>query len=116
MAYYSSVLDKTVPSRWVSAQIQADYESGTPLEKITERLETNGYKFNHPSFSELRKRTREQDDYISNPPDVVEGVVECGKCGSKKVFSVSIQTRAADEPMSTRAYCTVCKYRWTQNC
>lgn len=72
--------------------------------------------FQNKMFDNLVRIRREQDEYISNPYEVEEGVVECIKCKSKKVYSVSVQTRAADEPMSTRAICTNCKYKWTQNC
>lgn len=111
-----SLFRTAVKSRWIIAQMNDDYENGMTDEQITERYKNNGYGFNHPSFAELKRKTQEQDEYISNPPDVEEGVVECKKCGSKKVYSVSVQTRAADEPMSTRAFCVVCKARWTQNC
>lgn len=104
-----------VKSRWIKAQMMSDYLNGMSEESITERYANDRYGFNHPDFAEIKRKTREQDDYILNPPDVEEGVVEC-KCGSKKVYSVSVQTRSADEPMSTRAFCYVCKARWTQNC
>jgi len=112
---YSNVINKYVNSRWIVAQIQYDADMGINLCDIIIRFENNGYGFNHPSFTKLKKRIQEQDDYISNPPDVAEGVVKC-ICGSRKVYSVSVQTRASDEPMSTRAFCTECKRSWTQNC
>lgn len=114
---YSNVINRYVTSRWIVSQIQSDFDSGMDIKDIINRLENNGYGFNHPVFASIKKRTQEQDDYISDPPDVVEGVVECYKCGSKKVYSFSVQTRAADEPMSTRAFCTnpKCKNKWTQN-
>jgi DNA-directed RNA polymerase subunit M/transcription elongation factor TFIIS len=112
---YSELMKKMVTSKWVSTQMYADWNDGMTVEQISERFDNNGYGFNHPSFTELKRKMEEQDEYISNPPDVVEGVVEC-KCGSKKVYSVSVQTRASDEPMSTQAFCTSCKARWIQNC
>lgn len=72
--------------------------------------------FENEMFSHLNRIRQEQDEYISTPYEVEEGVVECVKCKSKKVYSVSVQTRSADEPMSTRATCMNCKYKWTQNC
>lgn len=90
-------------SRWINAQIKENAHAGR-------------YGFNHPIFDQLRKRQMEQDDYISNPYEVEEGLITCGKCNSKRVYSVSVQTRAADEPMSTRAFCVACRHQWTQNC
>lgn len=69
----------------------------------------------HASFSAIKQSQQEQDDYILNPFEAEEGVVECKKCGSSKVYSVSVQTRAADEPMTTMAQCTVCKTKWSYN-
>jgi DNA-directed RNA polymerase subunit M/transcription elongation factor TFIIS len=71
--------------------------------------------FEHSNFSDMNKRQREQDDYVLNPFQAEEGVVECKKCGSLKVYSVSVLTRAADEPMTTVSFCTICKNKWSQN-
>lgn len=105
-----------VASRWVWAQVQHDINQGVPEETILSNIANDCYGFNYVDFTLLKKKQEEQDLYISTPIEVEEGVVQCLKCGSKKVYSVSIQTRAADEPMSTRAYCTGCKAAWTQNC
>ncbi len=67
--------------------------------------------WNHPVFYSVTCRIREQDDFILKPFEVEEGVIEC-RCGSKRVFSYSKQSRSADEPMSTYAQCMVCKAKW----
>lgn len=103
-----------VRSRWILAQMKKDEEI-LSKEKILEKLQLNKYGFGYETFDELRKRQKEQDEYVSNPYEVEEGVVECDRCGSKRVYSVSVQIRAADEPTSTRAFCVICKHRWTQN-
>lgn len=102
-------------SKWVWSQMNYDKANGLSDDDIIHRLQNNEYGFNHVMFAKLKKSQQEQDDYISNPPEVEEGVVECHKCGSRRVFSVSIQTRAPDEPMSTKAHCMQCKYKWVQN-
>ena len=43
---------------------------------------------------------------------VAEGVVECKKCKSKRVWERSMQTRSADEGMTSFYTCSVCKYKW----
>jgi len=113
---FSSIHRSVVKSRWIWAQILSDLKNGLTDDEVLEKYNSDGYGFNHQDFASLKKQQQEQDDYISNPPEVEEGVVECNSCGSKKVYSVSIQTRASDEPMSTKAYCTICRNRWTQNC
>jgi DNA-directed RNA polymerase subunit M/transcription elongation factor TFIIS len=112
-------IEKADDPRWVLAQVKNDLttkpENVSSVEYILPKLLSNQYGFNHPSFNLLKTRQQEQDDYISTPYEVEEGVIQCGKCGSFRVFSSSVQTRAADEPMTTVAYCVKCKNRWTQN-
>lgn len=73
-------------------------------------LEANGW--NHPSFDSIRKRLEERDEYLTTPLEVEEGVLQCERCSSRRVFSWSKQTRAADEPMTTFAHCVVCGKKW----
>lgn len=41
-----------------------------------------------------------------------EGVFACGKCKSKKTSYYQLQTRSADEPMTTFVTCMNCGKRW----
>ena len=68
-----------------------------------------------PIFSDLKKKEKEYDLYIQTPLEVVEGVLLCKKCGSKKVLSFQTQTRSADEPMTTVAKCLNCGSEWIEN-
>lgn len=61
------------------------------------------------------KKQREQDDYVFKPFEVEEGVVQCFKCKSFKVFSIAVQTRAADEAITTISQCTECNNKWSCN-
>ena len=61
--------------------------------------------------NDLMNEEIEQDNFIENPFEIEEGVLEC-KCGSKRVFSYQKQSRSADEPMSTYATCVACKNKW----
>lgn len=36
----------------------------------------------------------------------------CGKCKQRKCTYYQMQTRSADEPMTTFVRCTVCSNRW----
>jgi len=56
------------------------------------------------------KRKRDQNNY--NEEDVEDGDFKCGKCGSRKCKWYQMQTRAADEPMTTFVTCTKCQRRW----
>lgn len=86
-----------------------------PDEYVQKIIMQNKLGWNHKQFQDYRKIQQEQDDYILNPFEVEEGVVQCPKCKSFKVFSVAVQTRSADEPTTTMAQCTQCKYKWSQN-
>ena len=41
-----------------------------------------------------------------------EGVFKCGRCKSKKTTYYQMQTRSADEPMTTFVTCLECEKRW----
>lgn len=52
----------------------------------------------------IEKNKMMADDY--------EGQFKCGKCGSKKTDYYQLQTRSADEPMTTYVTCHGCGSRW----
>lgn len=107
-----------VPSEdaeWILSQAKEDLEEMSEEDYISERLDKKLYGWNHPMFNTFSMKQDEQDDYILTPFEVEEGVIDCIACGSKKVISATIQTRAADEPMTTVAHCTKCKTKWSQN-
>ena len=41
-----------------------------------------------------------------------EGAFKCRKCGSKKTDYYQLQTRSADEPMTTYVTCNNCGLKW----
>ena len=41
-----------------------------------------------------------------------DGMFKCGKCKSMKTVYYQLQTRSADEPMTTFVTCTNCEARW----
>jgi DNA-directed RNA polymerase subunit M/transcription elongation factor TFIIS len=41
-----------------------------------------------------------------------EGMFKCNKCKSKKTVYYQMQTRSADEPMTTFVTCTDCGFKW----
>jgi DNA-directed RNA polymerase subunit M/transcription elongation factor TFIIS len=97
----------------VLLQIIGDVSKGDlTLNVILRNIKEGRIGWNHHSFDEAIAYIEEQDDFIEHPFQVEEGVLEC-KCGSKKVFSFSKQTRSADEPMTTYAECVSCNSKWT---
>lgn len=63
-------------------------------------------------YKETSKKLDEIDDYLINPFEVAEGINEC-KCGSKKTWSFTKQTRSADEPATTFCKCVMCGTSWS---
>jgi len=102
-------------------QVIGDILEGSKLSAILENIKTGHLGWKHPHFSEWQMRMDEQDDFIENPFEVEEGVLECRKvlengqmCGSKRVFSYSRQDRSSDEGTSVYAQCAKCGNRWRE--
>lgn len=49
-----------------------------------------------------------------NIKDAVDGLLQCRKCKSKKTTYTQLQTRSADEPLTTFALCIECGARWKE--
>ena len=58
-----------------------------------------------------KKRKRDKSKTQLNL-NIEEGAFQCRKCGSKKTTYYQMQTRSADEPMTTFVQCTECPARW----
>lgn len=93
-------------------QVIGDILLGKKLKQILSDIKSSNFGWNHSSYNNARGIIDEQDDFIEHPFQVEEGVLEC-KCGSRKVYSYSKQTRSADEPMTTYAECVSCGSKWT---
>jgi DNA-directed RNA polymerase subunit M/transcription elongation factor TFIIS len=105
------------PLEWLLSQIQDDLVASPQNieEYVKNVIQKELLGFNHSSFDKFIQKENIQDEYVINPFQAEEGVVQCVKCKSMKVYSVSRQTRAADEPMTTVSVCTICKHKWSQN-
>jgi DNA-directed RNA polymerase subunit M/transcription elongation factor TFIIS len=66
------------------------------------------------TFNIYKQKEQEFEKYTLSPHDVVEGVLVCHKCKSKKICAFSRQIRSGDEPMSVFAKCTMCQHCWVQ--
>jgi len=93
-------------------QVITDINSGKDRKIILNDIKLSKVVWNHEEFHSIKNSVDEQDDFVENPFEVEEGVLDCGKCGCKKVFSYSKQCRGSDEPMSTFATCVNCKNTW----
>jgi DNA-directed RNA polymerase subunit M/transcription elongation factor TFIIS len=53
-----------------------------------------------------------EDIEIENIQKDTERLLKCGKCKSNNTSYTQMQTRSADEPMTTFAHCKDCGNRW----
>ena len=50
--------------------------------------------------------------YSAKDDEVMDGMFQCKRCKSWKTTYYQLQTRCADEPMTTFHECTACQKRW----
>jgi DNA-directed RNA polymerase subunit M/transcription elongation factor TFIIS len=74
-----------------------------------EVLEPNGIWANALFQSKTRELKMEEN---RKNDENYEGLFKCGKCKSTKTTYYQMQTRSADEPMTTFVTCTCCGNRW----
>jgi DNA-directed RNA polymerase subunit M/transcription elongation factor TFIIS len=82
---------------------------------IIENVHNNKYGWNNVVYDSFREKIEEEDQFITHPFEIEEGVIECFKCNSKRTVSYQRQTRSADEGATTFAQCVDCKTRWRHN-
>ncbi len=93
----------------VNRILKGDLKSAKIAEYPPDVLEPNGL------YSKTRHilRTKElQKEEASKMSEDYEGIFKCGKCKSKKTTYYQLQTRSADEPMTTYVTCMECSNRW----
>lgn len=88
-------------------QIISDISDGANLKELLTRIKENKINWKHPFYDDMKDAEIEQDNFIMNPFEIQEGVIEC-KCGSNRVFSYQKQCRGADETATTFAECAAC--------
>ena len=86
----------------------AEYLVSPKLEDIFTSIQQQNIGWNHPVFQKFDEYQKEYDDFLTNPPQLEEGVIQCSRCGSKKTFSFSKQTRRADESATVFVRCANC--------
>lgn len=60
----------------------------------------------------LKKKELQKEEAAAKLDDDYAGIFKCGKCKSKKTTYYQMQTRSADEPMTTYVTCMECSNRW----
>ena len=75
---------------------------------ILNQLRERRIIWNHPAMDRINYSFQEMDDFITKPPDVEEGVIQCKKCKGLRTLSCSKQTRRADESATVFVKCVEC--------
>lgn len=88
---------------------RAQYQAKVNNETITE----GKTDWNHPMYDSFKQEVKERDDFLLNPFVVQEGIFECFKCGSKRTYSFSKQSRSSDEGTSVFVRCAKCGANWS---
>ena len=87
-------------------------QAGTNIKEVFSCLSTGSIGFNGTAFKQQREKQIEEDEFITNPAEVEEGVHECERCGSKRTVSFTLQTQSGDEATAVWAQCVECKKKW----
>lgn len=88
--------------------------STNALEKVVLYLKNDQLLWSHPTFDNEKIKIEEENEFMVCPYELSEGALECGQCGSKKIFSKTKQTRSMDEPTTVFARCSECGKKWTE--
>lgn len=83
-------------------------------QELLKEIKSGKIHWQHNYYKDLINKQAEQDNFLINPIEIEEGVLEC-KCGSKRVISYQQQLRGADEPSTTFAQCSLCSFKWVYN-
>lgn len=111
--HQATCLLKASTSSDILYQVVTDISTGQcSYDEAILSLQNNNTLWSHFSTKEMKVRLDEQDNFIENPFQVEEGIVQCKKCKSKRVFSHSKMCKSADEPMSVIAICCNCNLKW----
>lgn len=96
-------------------QVIGDILSNIKLSDILKNIKEIKVGWEHKEYQEIYEYFKEQDEFLENPFQIEEGIFQCMKCNSKKVFSYSKQSRAGDEATSVYCQCANCKQKWMAN-
>jgi DNA-directed RNA polymerase subunit M/transcription elongation factor TFIIS len=93
-------------------EIYTEYMFFPKLDELFQSIRKRQFGYHHQSFESIRQCLEEEQNFIENPPVVEEGVIECGKCKSKRTFSFNKQTRSGDEAVTVFVRCANCGHQF----
>ena len=81
-------------------------------EDVQKILKEKQFMFSHKDFTDIHNLVREQEEFLNNPVQVEECLIESHRCKSHKTFSYAKQTRASDEGTTVFVTCAECKHQF----
>lgn len=87
-------------------------KNGEDLKSILKDIKNGLVLWDNPDMDTYRHKLEEQDDFLENPFEIEDGVIECNKCGSKRTYSYTKQTRSGDEATTVFSVCAQCGAKW----
>jgi transcription elongation factor S-II len=79
------------------------------LDMSSEELASDAKRADNDKIRAHMKRETERTQHISGN---VTDMFKCGKCKKRRCTYYQMQTRSADEPMTTFVRCVECNHRW----
>jgi DNA-directed RNA polymerase subunit M/transcription elongation factor TFIIS len=70
--------------------------------------------FESNTYISQKKLEEREFEIATTPMKVVEGMYQCSRCKSKKTYSRQVQTRSADEGMTSIIQCSECNKVWRE--
>lgn len=84
--------------------------------KVTDVVNMKPYELNPQGpYARTMEKLRLSDQHklaLNMENETYEGMFKCGKCRSRKTTYYQMQTRSADEPMTTFVTCMECNNHW----
>jgi len=99
-------------ARYLTYEVIIEFLYLNNLPHLMEQVKRREIGFDHPNLDAIRQEFQEQDDFLINPPQVEEGIMECKRCHSKRTFSFSKQTRRSDESATVFIRCSNCSFMY----
>ena len=112
LEYIASISTDTEEAKYLIYEVIVEFLYLDHLPNLMDQVKKKEIGFSHPNFDAIRHEFQEQDDFLENPPQVEEGIMECKRCHSKRTFSFSKQTRRSDESATVFIRCSNCSFMY----
>ncbi len=106
--------------------VRTNYIHLTTLQSVKEKIlsgeltlpmlpQCNHYALNPEGWHDLREKQRiREEKELAGDRRIATDRFKCRRCGQKQCSYYQLQTRSADEPMTTFIKCLVCNNEWRQ--